>query len=135
MDWSCRPRTDRPTMADREAGDEVKKRGQLIRQLEDALTLADEIEDGQTGYLIESARSMKRDPIGRQLLLALSGLVLCCRKRPSRPPRAYCTMKVREPPSLIRRPKPGRRADKTLRPRLQFTVRSFLLPFQIFSIA
>jgi hypothetical protein len=29
--------------------DEAEKRGQLIRYLEDALALADEIEDGQTG--------------------------------------------------------------------------------------
>ena len=34
--------------------DEADKRGQLIRQLEDALALADEIEDGQTGYLIRA---------------------------------------------------------------------------------
>jgi hypothetical protein len=35
--------------------DEAEKRGQLICQLEEALTLADEIEDGQTGFLIERA--------------------------------------------------------------------------------
>jgi hypothetical protein len=35
--------------------DEAEKRGQLIRHLEDALALADEIEDGQTGFLIERA--------------------------------------------------------------------------------
>jgi hypothetical protein len=29
--------------------DEAEKRGQLIRHLEEALALADEIEDGQTG--------------------------------------------------------------------------------------
>jgi hypothetical protein len=35
--------------------DEAERRSQLIRHLEEALTLADEIEDGQTGYLIERA--------------------------------------------------------------------------------
>ena len=35
--------------------DEADKRGQLIRHLEDALALADEIEDGETGFLIERA--------------------------------------------------------------------------------
>jgi autotransporter passenger strand-loop-strand repeat protein len=35
--------------------DEPDKRGQIIRHLEDALALADEIEDGHTGYLIERA--------------------------------------------------------------------------------
>ena len=35
--------------------DEAEKRGQLIRHLEDALALADEIQDGQTGSLIERA--------------------------------------------------------------------------------
>jgi hypothetical protein len=39
--------------------DEADKRGQLIRHLEDALALADEIEDDQTGFLIER-RLMKR---------------------------------------------------------------------------
>jgi hypothetical protein len=33
--------------------DEAEKRGRLIRHLEEALALADEIEDGQTGFLIE----------------------------------------------------------------------------------
>jgi hypothetical protein len=32
-----------------------EKRGRLIRHLEDALELADEIEDGHTGFLIEMA--------------------------------------------------------------------------------
>ena len=45
-----------------------EKRGQLIRHLEDALALADEIEDGQTGFLIErapdEARSRHFRPIG-----------------------------------------------------------------------
>ena len=48
--------------------DDVEKRGQLIRYLEDALALADEIEDGHTGYLIEraldEARSRQFKPIG-----------------------------------------------------------------------
>jgi glutamate mutase epsilon subunit len=35
--------------------DDAEKRGQLIRHLEDALALADEIQDGHTGYLIERA--------------------------------------------------------------------------------
>jgi hypothetical protein len=35
--------------------DKADKRGQLIPHLEDALALADEIEDGRTGYLIERA--------------------------------------------------------------------------------
>jgi hypothetical protein len=42
-------------------------RGQLIRHLEDALALADEIEDGQTGYLIERAID---EPRSRQFRLA-----------------------------------------------------------------
>ena len=41
---------------------EAEKRDQLIRHLEDALALADEIEDGHTGFL-SSARSMKRDHV------------------------------------------------------------------------
>jgi len=48
--------------------DDAEKRGQLIRHLEDALTLADEIQDGHTGYLIEraldEARSRQFRPIG-----------------------------------------------------------------------
>jgi hypothetical protein len=47
---------------------EVEKRGQLIRHLEDALALAEEIQDGHTGYLIEraldEARSRQFRPIG-----------------------------------------------------------------------
>ena len=35
--------------------DSAQKRGELIRHLEDALALADKIQDGQTGYLIERA--------------------------------------------------------------------------------
>jgi DNA-binding ferritin-like protein len=48
--------------------DEAEKRGQLVRHLEDALALADEIEDGQTEYLIEraldEARSRQFMPTG-----------------------------------------------------------------------
>jgi hypothetical protein len=48
--------------------DEAEKRGQLIRHLEEALTLADEIEDGHTGFLIEraldEARSRQFRPTG-----------------------------------------------------------------------
>jgi hypothetical protein len=47
--------------------DEADKRGQLTRHLEDALALADEIEDGQTGYLIERAIDEARS---RQFRLA-----------------------------------------------------------------
>ena len=47
---------------------ESEKRGQLIRHLEDALALADEIQVGHTGYLIEraldEARSRRFRPIG-----------------------------------------------------------------------
>jgi hypothetical protein len=42
--------------------DHAEKRGQLIHHLEEALTLADEIEDGQTGFL-SSARLMRRDHV------------------------------------------------------------------------
>jgi glutamate mutase epsilon subunit len=35
--------------------EDAEKRGQLIRYLENALALADEIQDGHTGYLIERA--------------------------------------------------------------------------------
>jgi hypothetical protein len=48
--------------------DEAEKRGQLIRHLEDALALADEMEDGQTGFLVErpldEARSRQFRPTG-----------------------------------------------------------------------
>ena len=48
--------------------DDADKRGQLIRHLEDALTLADEIRDGHIGYLIEraldEARARQFRPIG-----------------------------------------------------------------------
>jgi hypothetical protein len=42
-------------------------RGQIIRHLEDALALADELQDGQTGFLIEraldEARSRQFKPV------------------------------------------------------------------------
>jgi hypothetical protein len=44
--------------------DDAEKRGQLIRHLEDALTLADEIQDGHTGYLIERALDEARARCG-----------------------------------------------------------------------
>ena len=37
-----------------------EKRGRLIRHLEDALELADEMEDGHTGFLIEQALDQAR---------------------------------------------------------------------------
>jgi hypothetical protein len=47
--------------------DSAKKRGELIKHLEDSLALADEINDGATGYLIEraldEARSRQFKPI------------------------------------------------------------------------
>jgi hypothetical protein len=46
----------------------AQKRGELIKHLEDALALADEVQDGQTGFLIEralnEARSRQFRPIG-----------------------------------------------------------------------
>jgi len=49
--------------------DKADKRGQLIRHLQDALALADEIEDGPTGYLIEralgEARAQQFKPVAR----------------------------------------------------------------------
>jgi hypothetical protein len=53
----------------------AEKRGQLIRHLEDALALSDEIEDGQTGYL-SSVRLMKREHVnlGRSAEAAMSVL-------------------------------------------------------------
>jgi len=48
--------------------DQAEKRGELIRHLEEALALADEIEDSQTGFLIEraldEARSRQFRPTG-----------------------------------------------------------------------
>jgi hypothetical protein len=50
--------------------DQAAARGELIRYLENALAIADEIEDGATGYLIEraldKARSRQFRPIARR---------------------------------------------------------------------
>jgi hypothetical protein len=35
--------------------DLAEKRGEIIKHLQDALALADDIEDGETGFLIERA--------------------------------------------------------------------------------
>jgi hypothetical protein len=35
--------------------DPASKRGEIIKHLEDAMAIADELEDGPTGYLIERA--------------------------------------------------------------------------------
>jgi hypothetical protein len=47
--------------------DAAQTRGQIIRHLEDALALADELEDGTTGFLIEraldEARSRQFKPV------------------------------------------------------------------------
>jgi DNA-binding ferritin-like protein len=40
--------------------DAAAKRGQIIRHLEDAMALADELQDGTTGYLIERALDQAR---------------------------------------------------------------------------
>jgi hypothetical protein len=48
--------------------DSAEIRGRLIRYLEEAMALADELQDGNTGYLIEraldEARSRQFRPIG-----------------------------------------------------------------------
>jgi hypothetical protein len=43
------------------------KRGEIIRRLEDALSIADEIEDAATGYLIERALDAARSRLFRLL--------------------------------------------------------------------
>ena len=43
-----------------EMTNQPEKCGRLIRHLEDALELADEIDDGQTGFLIERALDQAR---------------------------------------------------------------------------
>ena len=43
------------------------KRGEIIRHLEDALAIADEIEDGEAGYLIERALDAARSRLFRLL--------------------------------------------------------------------
>jgi hypothetical protein len=44
-----------------------EKRGEIIRHLEDALAIADEIEDGETGYLIARALDAARSRLFRLL--------------------------------------------------------------------
>jgi len=46
----------------------VEKRGQIIKYLEEALGLANEIEDGKTGYLIECALDWARSEQFRLIL-------------------------------------------------------------------
>jgi len=50
--------------------DPAAARGELIRYLENALAIADEIEDGKTGYLIEraldEARSAQFKPVAKK---------------------------------------------------------------------
>jgi hypothetical protein len=43
------------------------KRGEIIRHLEDALAIADEIEDGEAGYRIERALDAARSRLFRLL--------------------------------------------------------------------
>ena len=43
--------------------DLVTKRGELIKHLQDAMAIADELEDGMTGYLIEMALDEARASI------------------------------------------------------------------------
>jgi hypothetical protein len=47
--------------------DLAEKRGEIIRHLEDALAIADEIADGETGYLIERALDAARSRLFRLL--------------------------------------------------------------------
>jgi len=61
--WNKRTRKVQQAMID-----SAEKRGQIIKHLEDALALVDELNDGPTGYLIEraldEARSRQFRPIG-----------------------------------------------------------------------
>lgn len=41
-------------------GDDAEKRGEIVRLLEEASALAEAIEDGETGYLIERALDAAR---------------------------------------------------------------------------
>jgi hypothetical protein len=45
--------------------DPVTKRGELIKHLEEAMAIADELQDGMTGYLIESALDEARAQLFR----------------------------------------------------------------------
>ena len=51
-----------------------EKRGQLIPHLEDALVLADEIEDGQNGFLIERESRPLSERSGHPGAQGLEGL-------------------------------------------------------------
>ena len=65
--------------------DAAEKRGVLIAQLETALVLADEFNDGHTGFLIEraldEARAQQFKPLARtdQYRRSISRLVWDCR--------------------------------------------------------
>jgi hypothetical protein len=45
----------------------AEKRGEIINHLQDALTVADEIEDGEIGFLIERALDAARSRLFRLL--------------------------------------------------------------------
>jgi hypothetical protein len=47
--------------------DLAEKRGEIIKHLEDALSIADDIEDGEVGYLIERALDAARSRLFRLL--------------------------------------------------------------------
>ena len=94
---------------------EADKRGQLIRYLEDALALADEIEDGQTGYLIERALDEARSREFRPT-----------RKLPAEKPRLWSKIiqqfgQNKTPPRVCRNNRGGalmlRRSSERLHPR------------------
>jgi hypothetical protein len=51
----CFARSDYFEIEGEGMSDPAAARGELIRYLENALAIADEIEDGKTGYLIERA--------------------------------------------------------------------------------
>jgi hypothetical protein len=68
--------------------DAAEKRGQIIRHLEDALALADEIEDGTTGFLMERALDEARSQTVQagslfMTRLLLSALRHCARQESS----------------------------------------------------
>jgi uncharacterized membrane protein (UPF0127 family) len=56
--------------------DVAEKRGQIIRFLEEALALADEIEDAHSGYMIE--RALDEAP-ARQLLFTVPRSAMAAR--------------------------------------------------------
>jgi hypothetical protein len=47
--------------------DLAERRGEIIKHLQDALVLADEIGDGETGFLIERALDVARSRLFRLL--------------------------------------------------------------------